>query len=122
MPSKPHDPQSPQKTPPAAPRAAAPSPPITVRLRPDLDAEVSRLALAAGVDRSTFFRAALEEHVSRVTLCRPMREVSLADLDKKLDLVIQMVGRMESRDRVSLELLRSIGLGMGVVVPDRFSE
>lgn len=85
------------------------------RIDINLAAQVQKLSAAAGDDSaSDFVRRAIENEVSRVTLCSPAKELTPANLGAKLTQIQDILSAQDAQVRLTAELLKSLCQVVGV--------
>lgn len=107
-------PKSPFRTSPAA------TPPVVLvnaRIPSDTVTAAKKLADAADETMTDFVRIALENEVSRRTLCPTPRPVSLADLDKKLSQILDLAAAAGAQTRLQTEATLAMHQAMGIETP-----
>lgn len=87
---------------------------LSVRLPQPLVDAAKRLAKDAGESPSDFLKVAIENEVSRRSLCQPKRPVNIEDVKRQLDLINELIARTESTERQTLATLKVIAVAMGV--------
>lgn len=100
--------------------AAAPQPVVLINARiPESTVnEAKKLIELDGETMTDFVRAAMENEVSRRTLCPPRRPVSLEDLDKKLTQVLDLTAAAGAQARLQTEVTLAIHQAMGLEKPN----
>lgn len=68
---------------------------------------------------SDFVRTAVENEVARRTQSRPERPISIADLDKRMRQMHDLLAKQEAETRQAVSLLMSISVAIGI--PDHLS-
>ena len=88
---------------------------VTARLSEDLFNEVQALLKATpDAKLSDFVKAAIENEVSRQTLCKPIKEVTLADISATLLTINQRLADADGNQRLEAQILKSIALAVGI--------
>lgn len=87
---------------------------LSTRLPETLVNSIKRLALEADEPTADFVRVALENEVSRRSLCKPTRPFRIEDVGQKLDQMSEILARTESTERQTLATLQVIAVAMGV--------
>lgn len=98
---------------------------ITARLPRELAAQIEEFVQATpGATTADFVRKAIEHEVQRRGAAAPRRAVTLPEIGKKLDQVLDLIGRQLTDSRGGEALLKlvadqnsAIGEAMGVSVP-----
>lgn len=90
---------------------------VNARVPDNTVAAARRLAEQAGESLTEFVRAALENEVSRRTLCPPSRPVTMADLDKKLSTVLDLVAASKQGTSLQSEVLMAVHSALGLDKP-----
>lgn len=100
--------------------AASPQPVVLVNARiPESTVnEAKKLIEQAGETMTDFVRTAMENEVSRRTLCPPTRPVSLEDLDKKLTQVLDLTAAAGAQARLQTEIALAMHEAMGLEKPN----
>ena len=99
------------------PAATQPAPVMTLvnaRIPEALVLAAKALAEAEDSTLSDFVRDALDHEVSRRTLCRPVRPVSLADLEVRLQLMHDSMASQDAQSRLIDAKLELVLQAMGV--------
>ena len=110
--SKPSKPSKPSKAPSSASAPASTN--LSARLPQQLVESVKRLSSEAGESTSDFLKSAIENEVSRRSLCKPQRPISLEDVKRQLDQINEIMARSEAADRQTAATLKVISTAMGV--------
>lgn len=106
-------------------KTASPTAVITARLPRQLASQIEELVRATpGATTADFVRTAVEHEVQRRGAATLRREVTLPEIGKKLDQVLELMGRQMTDARGGDALLKlvaaqnsAIGAAMGVSVP-----
>ncbi len=105
-------PSKPSKAPSSASAPASTN--LSARLPQQLVESVKRLSSEAGESTSDFLKSAIENEVSRRSLCKPQRPISLEDVKRQLDQINEIMARSEAADRQTAATLKVISTAMGV--------
>ena len=88
--------------------------PLNARIPAETMAEAKKLAEKSGKSMSDFVRDAMENEVSRLTLCMPKREASLDDVMSKLTIQQEMVVALGAQNRLHAAQLDAILQAIGI--------
>lgn len=103
---------SPEKPPATQPASAMTL--INARIPEALARAAKDLAEADKSTLTDFVRDALDNEVSRRTLCKPARPISLGDLEVRLQLMHNSLTSQDAKSRLIDEKLKLIMLAIGV--------
>ncbi len=88
--------------------------PVNARIAVETLVEAKKLAEKAGKSMTDFVRDAMENEVSRLTLCKPKHPVSLDEIMVKLDAQQEILTALSAQNRLQAaqlaEILQAIGL------------
>ena len=88
---------------------------IQARIPLALHEQCRRLAKAHhGDNLADFVTAALENEVSRRTLCRPEKEVSLADVMARLEQILNVTGQSKTLEKLNAARLEAVAQAIGI--------
>ena len=87
---------------------------VNARLAEQLVASAKKLAENADETMSYFVRTAVENEVSRRTMCPPAKAVTLADLDRKITALLDLAGSAAGDLELHSSALLSIHSAMGL--------
>ena len=89
--------------------------PLNARISAETMAEAKKLAEKSGKSMSDFVRDAMENEVSRLTLCKPKREASLDDVMSKLDTQQEFLTSLSAQNRLHTAQLDAVLQAIGIL-------
>lgn len=87
---------------------------FSVRIEPGLAVEFEALAKAQGLPVSDLQRLAIEDIVCRQKQSMPIRPVTIADLDKKMESVLVLIADAENERKKTNILLNHLAGALGL--------
>lgn len=113
MTTSPRQPSAARKSP-SASSSSTPLAPLTARIPAEVLEALNRLAVQQGVPVSVLQRQALEDLVQAHSQTKPVRKVTLEDLDKKLDVLIAAAGQEAVQRRKLEAILAHLATALGL--------